>query len=158
MATPHPVAAPYPIQLFSHPTYVFGRRNASLPKLTLLYLRRQSFRNKRSHICYASNSCPHAYRQQYSYIYRFFLRTQKEITFLIFKWFLTNTACMTHIFCIDILLLFFLCSFFECFMCFISISCIEDWLLWFLARLEVNLMMLRVITFFHTFFPCWCNL
>ena len=75
MVTPHPVGAPYPIQLFSHPPYVFGRRNASLPKLTLLFLRRQSFHSKYVHICYAPTSRIHVYKEQKVYICRSFLRT-----------------------------------------------------------------------------------
>ena len=49
MVTPHPVGAPYPIQLFSYLAYVFDR-STSLPKF---FLRRQSFRSKCSDICYA---------------------------------------------------------------------------------------------------------
>ena len=48
MVTPHPVGAPYPIQLFSHLAYVFDR-SASLPKF---FLQHQSFRSKCSDICY----------------------------------------------------------------------------------------------------------
>ena len=41
--------------------------------------------------------------------------------------------------------------FFGCFMRYISRWCIEEWLPWFLARLEVNLMTLRVVTFLTPF-------
>ena len=54
--------------------YVFGR-SASLPKF---FLWLQSFRSNRSHICYVPTSHTHAYRQQYSCIYRFFLCKQSK--------------------------------------------------------------------------------
>ena len=46
---------------------------------------------------------------------------------------------------------FFFFSFFGCFMHYISSWCIKEWLLWFLARLEVILITLRVVTFFTPF-------
>ena len=72
MVKPHPVGAPYSIQLFSHLAYVFGRI-ASLPKF---FLPCQSPRSKCLHICYAPTSPTHAYRLQYSCISRFFLPIQ----------------------------------------------------------------------------------
>ena len=158
MVTPYSVGALYPIHFFSHPVHVFGRRSASLPKFKFLFLWRQSFRSRCSHICYAPTSCTHAYSPRYSCICRCSCAPNpKGVPFLIFKWFLGNTVYATHIFCIDIFLLFFLFSFFGRFLRYISCWCIKEWFVRFLVRLEVNLMTLRVVTFFHTFSPCWCN-
>ena len=73
MASPHPVGALCPIQRFTHPAYVYGRRNTSLPKLTLLFL--QSFHSKYVHICYAPTSGIHVCKQQHVYICMSFLHT-----------------------------------------------------------------------------------
>ena len=61
MVTPHPVRAPYLIQLFSH-----------LDSLLKSFFWHQIFGSKCSHIRHALTSCTHAYRLQYSCILQVF--------------------------------------------------------------------------------------
>ena len=76
----------------------------------------------------------------------------KRVTFLVFRWFPSNTTYAAHTFWIDnILLFFFLLSFFWSFLGYVSNWCIKTLLLCFLC-------FLCVIAFFQAFFSCWSNL
>ena len=84
----------------------------------------------------------------------------KRVTFLVFRWFPSNTTYAALIFWIENILLFlFLLSFLGGgYMDYVSSWCIKTLLLCFLATSEVNFVALGVVAFFHAFFPCWSNL
>ena len=139
MVTPHPVGAPYLIQLFSDLAYVFGR-SASLPKFflcvrvfvvnvhtTFMHPPVELMLTGHSTLAFAGFSC--AYNPKGESL----------------SWSSIQDTYFLHWhfpFCF---------YFFGCFMRYISRWCIEEWLPWFLARLEVNLMTLRVVTFLTPF-------
>ena len=146
MVTPHSVGAPYHIQFFSHLAYVFDR-SASLPKF---FHRHQSFRSKCSDICYA----PISHNLQTTVLLHLQVFPVHAIHKESLSWSSASDSQAIphtqHIF-FPLIFSFFFFSFFGCFMHCISSWCIKEWLLWFLARLEVILITLRVVTFFTPF-------